>query len=134
MFERMASHAENAGKPSWGGTDMEGHHRPRTIPRMLGYGLLFGVLMVVFFSVFAIALPKIIDDCLNAPAMGLTWLWHEAGLPPQGEAAFAMPLVFGFVQWFIVGAFIGLWRCRKLQRRSAPPPTGKTASDIPPVS
>ena len=129
----MASHAENAGKRFWEGTDMEGR-RPRTIRWMLGYGVLFGILMVVFFSVFAIALPKIVDDCLNAPAIGLAWLWHEAGLPPQGEAAFAMPLVFGFIQWFIIGALIGLWRCRKLQRKAAPPVNpGQANPSIPPV-
>lgn len=108
--------------------------RPRTIPWMLGSGLLFGFLMVVFFSVFAIALPKIVDDCLNAPAIGSAWLWHQVGLPPQGEASFALPLVFGFIQWFIIGALIGLWRCRKLQRKFVPPSADNVASGVPPVS
>ena len=58
-------------------------------------------------------MPIAVVCCLNGPAVGLAWLWHAAGLPPHSEAAFAMPLVFGFAQWFAAGALVGLWRHRR---------------------
>ncbi len=80
---------------------------------MLRWGSIVGIGMTVFFIVFAGAIPITVEYCLNGPAVGLAWLWHAVGLPPHTEAAFAMPLVFGFVQWFVVGAVVGLWRFRR---------------------
>jgi hypothetical protein len=93
----------------------EAMHANQAIPRVLGWGLLVGVGMTAFFMIFAAAIPDPVNYCLNGPAVGLAWLWHAAGLPPQSEAAFAMPLVFGFAQWFVTGALLGLWRCRRRQ-------------------
>jgi len=86
---------------------------------MLGSGLFVGCLMFAFFSIFSTFLPKIIDDCVNAPAIGLNLLWNKMGLPPKGESALALPFVCGFIQWFIIGAFIGVLYCRKLHCRSS---------------
>jgi len=86
------------------------------MPRMLGWGLLVGLGMTAFFMVFAAAIPEPVNYCRNGPAVGLAWLWHEVGLPPRGEAAFAMPLVFGFVQWFVVGAAVASWRGSRHQQ------------------
>ena len=91
-------------------------NRPNRIRWMLGGGVLVGCLMMAFFSVFMIAIPNAVNECLHAPARGLAWLWHYLGLPPQGEAL-ALPFAAICVQWFVVGAFVGLWRCRKLQRQ-----------------
>jgi hypothetical protein len=74
------------------------HKSYKTILWMLGSGLFFGCLMFLFFMFFETAIPQVVSGCLNAPAIGLAWLWHKLGLPPHSEAAFAMPLVFGFVQ------------------------------------
>ncbi|MCL5098993.1 MAG: hypothetical protein M1608_15955 [Candidatus Omnitrophica bacterium] len=102
----------------------------RNIPYILLIGLITGLFMVAFFCLFAPALPIIIDNFLNAPAIGLAWWWYEVGLPPQGEAALAMPLVFGFIQWFIIGALFGLWRCRKVHRSYAQGASKKADSEI----
>ena len=104
--------------------------RHHALARILGWGVMLGCVMVVFFCLFEPALPTILDESLNAPAMGLAWLWHESGLPPQGEAAFAMPVIFGFAQWFIVGASIGLWRCRRLQRKHDSPTHEESMSEV----
>ncbi len=87
----------------------------QAIPRMLKWGLLVGLGMTAFFMVFAAALPDPVNYCLNGPAVGLAWLWHELGLPPRTEAAFAMPLIFAFAQWFVIGAALGFWRTQRQQ-------------------
>jgi ribose/xylose/arabinose/galactoside ABC-type transport system permease subunit len=88
----------------------------KVIPSMLGWGLFIAIAMMAFFMFFEGAIPLSIAYCLNAPAVGFAWLWQSLNLPPHSEAAFAMPLVFGFAQWFLIGALFGLWRNRKRQK------------------
>jgi hypothetical protein len=99
---------------------------------MLGWGVLVGVGVTVFFMIFGAAIPDAVNYCVNGPAVGLAWLWHELGLPPQSEAAFAMPLVFGFLQWFVIGALLGLWRCRRRRKEAEPgaSPNGGPATPV----
>jgi hypothetical protein len=120
MFDHMRSAAANAGRLSSRTTNAR-CRPPRVISSMLAGGLIFGCSMVALFSFFPALLPKVLDDCLNAPAVGLRWLWKELELPPRGEAALAMTVVFGFVQWFLLGSLLGLWRYRRLRRRLHPP-------------
>ena len=105
----------------------------KVIPLMLGWGVFVGVGMTAFFMVFEGAIPIPIEYCLNGPGVGLAWLWHAAGLPPQSEAAFAMPLVFGFAQWFVTGALLGLWRYRR-RRKGAEPSASPNGGAAAPVS
>ena len=90
--------------------------------------------MTAFFMIFEAAMPIAVVYCLNGAAVGLAWLWHAAGLPPHSEAAFAMPLVFGFAQWFAVGALVGLWRHRRGRKLQEPepaaPPNGGPARAV----
>jgi hypothetical protein len=72
--------------------------------------------MVVFFSFFAPDLPMWVDDALNAPAMLLDSLAQAIGVVTKGDSTSAMPLVFGFIQWFVVGSLIGFYRWRRAQR------------------
>ena len=93
---------------------------------MLGYGILFGLSMLVLNLSPLGNSFQIFWEYLNAPASGLCWLWLEKlGLPPQGEAALAMPLPAIFLQWFVIGALIALWRCRRSQRKTAETPDKK---------
>jgi hypothetical protein len=104
----------------------------KVIPSMFKWGVFVGVGMMAFFMVFETAMPIPVVYCLNGPAVGLAWIWHAVGLPPQSEAAFAMPLVFGFAQWFALGALLGLWRCRRRHKGAEPgaPPNGGPATPI----
>ena len=88
---------------------------------MLGCGLIFGFLISIFFDIFGIAIP-ILGECFNAPAIFFVWLWFDKlELPPRGEMGFILPFLAMFAQWFLVGAFIGLWRYRKMQRKANAP-------------
>ena len=64
--------------------------------------------------------------------VGLVLLWEAAGLPRLSEPPFAIvPLVFGFAQWFVVGALVGLWRCRgRHKRQEADSSNGDAAKAI----
>lgn len=85
----------------------------QTILLMLKYGLLFGCLMFVVLMLVGT------QNWLTAPATELAALWYASGLPPRGEAAFGLSDLFVFLQFFVIGSLIGLWRCRKLQRKAA---------------
>jgi len=71
--------------------------------------VILALIIVPLSLSFEATAPRWIWDAFYAPATALGWIWEEFGLPPHGEAALAMGLVFAIVQWFCIGAFIGLW-------------------------
>ena len=76
-----------------------------------------GIGMAALFFIFGVAIPIHtlfpIFIRVNALAVGLAWLWHTAGLPIWGM----MPLAFVFLQWFLLGALLGLWRWHRDNRK-----------------
>ena len=92
---------------------------------LLAGGLAIGCGMLVFLGVFESALPKAVCNLLEAPAKAMGWVWHQLGLPPRTEAAFAMPIVFVFAQWFVVGLLLAWWRYRIQERRTKSLPGGR---------
>ena len=108
-------------------------NRSRSFLWMLGGGLLTGCLMFVVLIPVGYAFHDL-GNWLNAPGLGAAWLWHAVGLPPHGEASFVLSPIFVFVQWFVIGCFIGVWRYRKAHQKSAPPPNhGQATPSTPPV-
>jgi hypothetical protein len=65
----------------------------------------------------ALIMPQKLGEFLNAPVWTLDRIWRELNLPPRHEAAFVLPALFFFLQWFLVGALIGLWCSHKFRRR-----------------
>jgi hypothetical protein len=85
----------------------------QVIVSMVKYGLLFGCLMFLLLMFIGT------QNWLAAPATSLAVLWHEWGLPPRGEAAFVLSDMLVFLQYFVIGSLVGLWRFRRLQRRAS---------------
>lgn len=86
----------------------------------IGMGLALASVMMLLSSSCETAIPHVIWNCLYAPALGLAWVWEKLGLGPHSEAAFAMVYMFEVLQWFFIGAFVGLWwSCRLERKRSA---------------
>ena len=83
---------------------------------LLKGGLLFGGLIFVLLMAVETAFPTL-GKCLSAPAMGLADVWHGMGLPPRGEASVMLRFLSMVVQCLVIGALMGLWRYRRLQRR-----------------
>ncbi|HPA19470.1 MAG TPA: hypothetical protein PLU30_17115 [Verrucomicrobiae bacterium] len=51
---------------------------------------------------------------LSYPGIRLGRLWTDAGLPPQGDAAFGVIALAILLQWIAVGFVVGLcWRRRR---------------------
>jgi hypothetical protein len=49
-------------------------------------------------------------DVVHMPALGLVGLWRGLGLPPSGDAAFALYPYSVVVQWLLFGSLIGFVR------------------------
>lgn len=50
---------------------------------------------------------------LSYPGIRLGRFWTDAGLPPQGDAAFGVIVLAILLQWIVVGFVVGLcWRRR----------------------
>ncbi len=78
----------------------------------LRFGVTVGILIGLVLS---FTLPPPVRDYMGG--VWLARLWHDMGLPPQGEAWAVVPLFTFFAQWLVAGVSIGLW----LRRRNLKP-------------
>lgn len=76
-----------------------------------------GLLLGVFFVAPTGYYPRLMD-VLMVPAVWLFTVWHDLGLPPQGDAALiGPPLVFASL-CSLIGVAIGALSCRRRAERS----------------
>jgi hypothetical protein len=102
-------------------TDMQGRG-VRTVIGSSALGVATGLVMVAAF--FWRVLPSPIDRALgilNGPALWFAERWSDRNSGPgllSGSGFLACSLAIS-TQWGLLGALVGLWRCRRLHGKAA---------------
>src|SRR4051794_33701954 len=83
-------------------------------------GILLGVCLFLVFYEFDQIFPLGLSDVIFFPSTALASLWHQAGLPPEGEAGIVFPVfVFAFGQCCAMG-WVLAWLLEPRKREQPP--------------